>query len=186
MLTRGVVQHQIDEHADVMLVRRGDECREILIRPVVGLDLVVIGDVVAVIARRLRHRHQPDAIRAEPRDVVELVGEPAQVSDAVAVAVVERAHEYLVAHRWVGLEQCDENQGMHSNVASRPSAEFAPTNTRNVPGSTTGFMSRPMNQRSRTATRKSTARDSPGFSVTRRKAFSSRTGRDTLATSSRT
>src|SRR2546428_1894077 len=96
MLARGVVQYEIDEHTNVMLVRRGDERLEVIVRPIVRLDLVVVGDVVAVIARRFRHGHQPDAVGAEPGDVVELLRETAQIADAVAVAVVKRADEYLV------------------------------------------------------------------------------------------
>src|SRR5882672_11097537 len=186
MPTRRVIQDEVDEHANLLLVCRRHERLEVVVRAVVRLDLVVVGDVVAVLARRFRDGHEPDTVGAQAGDVIELLRQTTQVADAIAVAVVKRADENFITHRWVCLEQCNENQGMHSNVASGPSAEFAPTNTRNVPGSTTGFRSSPMNQRSRTATRKSTARDSPGFSVTRRKAFSSRTGRDTLATSSRT
>src|SRR5437667_2078751 len=96
MLARGVVQDEIDEHANMMLVRRGDERLEVSVRPIVRLDLVVVGDVVAVIARRFRHGHQPDAVGAEPGDVVEFLRETAQIADAVAVAVVKRTDEYLV------------------------------------------------------------------------------------------
>src|SRR5882672_11404544 len=147
MLTRRVIQDQVDEHANLMLVCRRDERLEIVVRAVVRLDLVVVGDVVAVLARRFRDGHEPDTVGAQAGDVIELLRQTTQVADAIAVAVVKRADENFIAHRWVSLEQCNENQGMHSNVASRPSAEFAPTKTRNVPGSTTGFMASPMNQR---------------------------------------
>ena len=97
MLARSVVQHQVHKHPDVMLVRRGDERLEVVVRAVIRLDLVVIGDVVSVIARRLGDGHQPDAVGAESCDVVELLGETAQVADAVAVAVVKRTDEHFVA-----------------------------------------------------------------------------------------
>ena len=59
--------------------------------------LQVVADVVAAVAqRRLVDRQQPDAVDAEPLQVVELLGQAAQVAGAVAVAVVEAADEHLV------------------------------------------------------------------------------------------
>src|SRR2546423_2172158 len=127
-----------------MPMRRGNERLEVVVRAVVRLDLVVVRDVVPVITRRLGHRHEPDAVGAKAGDVVELLRQSAQIADAVTVRVVERTYEDFIAHRGVcRLQQGKQNQGIHSKLPSIPSAEFAPTNTRNVPGSTTGFMARP-------------------------------------------
>ena len=61
---------------------------------------VVIGDVVAVVAQRRRiERQQPDRGHAEVLQIVELRGKPAEIADAVAVAVVERADVELVDDR---------------------------------------------------------------------------------------
>ena len=58
---------------------------------VVGLDREEVGDVVAAVAqRRGVERQQPDAVDAEPLQVVELLDQPAEVARAVAVAVEER------------------------------------------------------------------------------------------------
>src|SRR5207237_2153038 len=145
VLAGGVVQHHVHEHADVTLVRGRDERLEVIVRAVIRLNLVIIRDVVPVIARRLGDRHQPHTIGAQPFYVVELLRETAQVADAVAVAVVKRPDEDLVAHCGLlprrRLKQCEYDQGMHSKLASRPSAALGPTNTRNLPGSTTGFTS---------------------------------------------
>src|SRR3989441_4327674 len=46
---------------------------EIVVGAVVALHAVVIADIVAVIAGRFRHRHQPDAGGAQLVDVVELL-----------------------------------------------------------------------------------------------------------------
>src|SRR5438477_8179975 len=78
-------------------MRSPDERLEIVVRAVVRLDLVVVGDIVAVVTRRCCDGHQPDAVDAQPRDVVKLLGQPAQIADPVAVRVVERAYENLVA-----------------------------------------------------------------------------------------
>jgi hypothetical protein len=54
------------------------------------VDGVEVGDVVAAVAqRRLEHRQEPDAVDAQPLQVVELLGQPAEVPGAVAVAVEE-------------------------------------------------------------------------------------------------
>ena len=133
MLARGVVQDQIDEHANVVLMGRGGESLEVFVRPVVPLDSIVVGDVVAVIARRLGHRHEPHAIGTEPCDVVELLREAAQVADPIAVAVVKRTDENFVADvrsLWALNQETQHEQHVHgitSKLASRPSAELAPT-----------------------------------------------------------
>src|ERR1044071_5495113 len=83
---------------------------ELLVGAVVPLHPVVVARVVAVVAGRLRHRHEPDAGGAEVAggagvpviDVVELRREAGEVADPVAVAVGERANEDLVADRAPG------------------------------------------------------------------------------------
>ena len=58
-----------------------------------------VADVVAAVAqRRLVEGQQPEAVDAEPLQVVELLGEAPQVAGAVAVGVVEAPDEHLVEH----------------------------------------------------------------------------------------
>ena len=78
-------------------VRRPDQLAEVVERPVVGVDAAVVGDVVAVVLERRREeRQEPQAVDAEVLQVVELLDEPAQIADAVAVRVVERLDVRLV------------------------------------------------------------------------------------------
>ena len=57
-------------------------------------------DVVAAVAQRRRvERQQPEAVDAQPLQVVEPLGEAPQVAAAVAAGVVEAPHEDLVEHR---------------------------------------------------------------------------------------
>src|SRR5450759_2477598 len=106
MLARGVVRNEIHYDMNPSAVRLLDEVAEILVGAVVWIDVVVVGDVVPVIAHGSRDRHQPDAIGAEAGtagrvsvvDIVETRGEPAQVSNPVAVGISEGADEYLVAN----------------------------------------------------------------------------------------
>jgi hypothetical protein len=63
-------------------------------------DLEEVGDVVAAVAqRRLVDRQQPQAVDAEPLQVVHLVGQAADVAGAVAAGVVEAADQHLVEDR---------------------------------------------------------------------------------------
>src|SRR5207247_5115275 len=61
VLARAVVQHHVHEHFDTATVRLRYQPLEIVVGAVGWLDPVVIADIVAVIAGRLRHRHEPDA-----------------------------------------------------------------------------------------------------------------------------
>ena len=74
-----------------------DELAEVLERAVVGMDVGVVGDVVAVVAQRRRiERQQPERVDAQLLDVVEALRQSGEVADAVAVRVVERLDVHLV------------------------------------------------------------------------------------------
>ena len=65
--------------------------------PVVGMDRLVVGDVVAVVAqRRLEEGEEPEAVDAELLQVAELTRQPREVADAVVIAVPEGAHVQFV------------------------------------------------------------------------------------------
>ena len=94
---RGVVDDEVDDDADAALVRGLDERAEVLDRAVVRVDAVEVGDVVAAVAKRRGvERQEPDAVDAEPLQVVELVLEAPEVARPVVVAVEERARVDLV------------------------------------------------------------------------------------------
>ena len=77
-----------------------DEVADVVDRAVVGVDREEVRDVVAAVAqRRLVERQQPDAVDAQPLQVVELLGQPAEVAGAVAVGVEEAADVDLVEDR---------------------------------------------------------------------------------------
>ncbi len=97
VIARGVVHHQVGDHADPTLVRGLDEVAHVVDRPVVRLDREEVRDVVAAVAqRRPVEGQQPDAVDAEPLQVVELVDQPAEVAGPVAVSVEEGAGVNLV------------------------------------------------------------------------------------------
>ena len=62
-------------------------------------DGEVVRDVVAVIhVRRIEHRGEPDDVDTQLSQVGQLLGDTLQVTDAVAVCVVEGAGVHLVHH----------------------------------------------------------------------------------------
>ncbi len=103
MVGRRVVHDEVGDHAQAALVRLLDEELEVVDRPVVRVDRIEVGDVVAAVAKRARvEGQQPDAVDADLLQVVELVGEPDEVAGAVVVPVEEPAQVDLVEDR--GLE----------------------------------------------------------------------------------
>ena len=87
----GVVDDQVEDHADAAALRLADELDEVARRSEPGGDVVVVGDVVAVVAQRTGvERRQPERVDAQAFEVVEPAGEPLEVAAAVAVAVHER------------------------------------------------------------------------------------------------
>ena len=97
VLIGGVVDDELGDDADAAAVRFGDEVIEVVERAVARMDVLVVGDVVAVVSQRRRvERQQPEAVDAEALQVVELLRQAGEVADAVVGAVEERADVRLV------------------------------------------------------------------------------------------
>ncbi len=97
VLVAGVVHDEVDDDAHAALVGGVDEFHEVGEVAELGEDGGVVGDVVAAVAQgRLEEGRQPQAVDAQPLQVVEFGGEAFEVADAVAVAVLEGADEDLV------------------------------------------------------------------------------------------
>ena len=90
MLIGGVVHHEIEDDTDVSLLGFALHLIEVSQRAVHGIDVFVIGNVVAeVYLRRREARRDPDGIHAEILQVIELGRDSVEVADAVIVAVGE-------------------------------------------------------------------------------------------------
>src|SRR6185437_5972610 len=65
-----------------------------------GMHVVIVGDVVAAVAsRRGMDRVQPQAVDAEPGQVVQAAGQPGKVTGTIPVRVLERFRVQAVDDR---------------------------------------------------------------------------------------
>ncbi len=92
VLVGGVVHHHVGDHPEAAGVGGLQEVVEVPEGAVVGQDREVVADVVAAVAQgRGVDRQQPDAVHPQPLQVVEPLGQAAEVTLAVPVAVLEPA-----------------------------------------------------------------------------------------------
>ena len=98
VLVAGVVRHVVDEDADAALVGRGRAASsKSASDPKSGIDVGVVGDVVAEVGhRRGVEGRDPDRVDAEPGEVVEPAGDAGEVAGAVAGRIGEAARVDLV------------------------------------------------------------------------------------------
>ena len=85
-----VVGDELRDHPQIASFGFLHEAAEVLHGAKGGVDGAVVRDVVAVVAAGARiERHQPQRGDAEVAQIVELLGQPGEIADAVAVAVGE-------------------------------------------------------------------------------------------------
>ena len=100
MLIGRVIDDELGDDPDLAPVRFLDEAIEVVQRSVGGVNVLVVGDVVAVVLERRRiEGQQPQRIDAEPLEIRELAGQARKVTDAVGRAVDKRPHMRLVDDR---------------------------------------------------------------------------------------
>ena len=97
VLVARVIHDEVDDHAHAALVGGVHELHEVGEVAELRQHGGVVRDVVTTVPQRgLEERWQPEAVDAEPLEVVQLGGETFEVADAVAVGVLEGPYEYLV------------------------------------------------------------------------------------------
>ena len=90
MLVRGMVHHQVHEHLHAPGVGFAEHPAEDLQVAVVRMDVPVVGDVVAEIrVGRGIERREPDRVRTQAFDVIQLAQNAPQIPDAVSVPIAE-------------------------------------------------------------------------------------------------
>src|SRR5205085_4706445 len=88
---------EIQNQVDVAGMQLGKQLIEVVQRSVGRIDRTEIRDVVAEVAhRRALDRGEPDRVDAKPGEMVDAIDQPAQIADAIAIAVLKRLHRDLV------------------------------------------------------------------------------------------
>ena len=100
MLVGRVVHDEVHHDLQTAPVRLGEQLVHVLQRAEQRVDVLVVGDVVAVVVlRRPVDRGQPQHVHAKISQIIETAGDALQVADAVAVRVLEGTRVDLVDHR---------------------------------------------------------------------------------------
>jgi hypothetical protein len=83
-----MVDDEVDEHANPALLRAVREFDEVAERAVTGVDTVIVGHIIAVVAiwGDLK-RHQPDRRNPEAMQVIQPAHQTLEVTDAVAIGI---------------------------------------------------------------------------------------------------
>jgi len=86
VLVGGVVRDEVEPGVDAVAGCLGDQAVEVGERAELGVDVAVVGDVVAPVdVRRRERRARPENVDPEPGEVVELRREARDVTDPVTV-----------------------------------------------------------------------------------------------------
>ena len=97
MLVGGVIDHQFGDDSQAPVFGLPEEGLEIAAGAVIRVDAGVVGDVVAVVLeRRGVKRQEPDGGYPQVLQIIQLGGDPAEIADAVPVAVKKSADVHLV------------------------------------------------------------------------------------------
>src|SRR5215472_15978089 len=92
-----MVQHHFNDHANIALMGGIEECLEIVEVAVGGIYRAVVRNVVTIVSHGGRKkRHEPNRIDTKFLEVVQFLGQTAEVSIAVASAVVKSPHVDLI------------------------------------------------------------------------------------------
>ena len=95
-----MVWDEVDKNLQLQLMGTLDEAIKIVKRAVLGIDVEVVGHVIAVVLlRRGKERCQPDRIDPEVFQMLESRGDRGQVANSVVVGVGEAADVDLIENR---------------------------------------------------------------------------------------
>ncbi len=97
VLVRGVVGHQVEDDAQAAAVGLGQQAVEVGQRAEQGVDVAVVGHIVAeVVHRRREDGRNPDGVYVQGVQIVEPPADAVEVADAIAVRILEGARVDLV------------------------------------------------------------------------------------------
>ena len=78
-------------------MRRLDKRAGVVHRPVIGADLAIFADVIAIVAARAGvEGQQPDRGDAEFGDIIQLRHQPGEIADAIIIGIEEGLDVHLI------------------------------------------------------------------------------------------
>jgi len=96
VLRRGVVDDKINDHLYATSVGLVDEVFKVVERAVIGMDRIVVGYIIFMVARRTANGHEPDGSDAKLLQVVQFCSHPIDVANAIAIGVGKGVNKNLV------------------------------------------------------------------------------------------
>ena len=94
-----VAGHQVEQHTDALLMRGPEQRGGVLVRAVARGDLFVVAHIIArILERRIKAGVDPQGIAAQVPDIVELSNNALQITDAVAVGIIEALGVDFIEH----------------------------------------------------------------------------------------
>ena len=99
MQVGAVIRHNVDHDLDVSLVGGLGELVEVVHGAELRVDVAVVIHVVAAVGELGRvERAQPDGVHAEFGEIVDLLGDAGDATQARTTGVLERTRVHLVDH----------------------------------------------------------------------------------------
>ena len=100
MLVGRMRDHLVDDDLEPQRMGLLHQVVEILQRAESGVDIAIVGDVVAEVAHgRGEYRRQPDGVNAQIGNIVEATGDTHQIANAIAVLILKGARVDLIDYR---------------------------------------------------------------------------------------
>ena len=90
MLVGRVIRHKVQDHLEPSCVSLRQQALEVSRRSEDGIDATVVADVISTVRHWRRiNRSYPNGIHAQPAQVVQSTANTLEITDAVAIAVLE-------------------------------------------------------------------------------------------------
>src|ERR1700691_389782 len=117
MLIGCVIYDEFDHDLHIALVRGIQERTKIIDRAIYGMDIEIIGDVVAVVLEgREEKSQQPETSDTKILEIIHLLDQARKITYAIGVTVFERANVKLIDDRVLVPERIGRAAGLFWHV----------------------------------------------------------------------
>ena len=97
-----MVEHHIQHQADPALFRFCGQFLKIFHGAIAGIDVVIILHIIAIVfLRGYKEGRHPDIVRSQLLDIIQLLYDPAQISQAIPVTVIKGFGIDLIHHAFL-------------------------------------------------------------------------------------